>query len=164
MAMFKTAIKLALKNKVVLFVISRYGTYFIHFINSLFIAVYLGPYYLGIWGFVSLMTKNLYHLNLGISHAVTAIISVHKSKEFYVQKVIGTALTLLMALSFLVALFFLANEVFSFNFGAKYNFSVYAPVVLLIGVLSYFNSLFTSIFRVYGRLFEMDSSIAAIIE
>lgn len=150
-----SAIKLALRNKVVLFLFSRYGTYFIHFINSLFIAVYLGPYYLGVWGFISLITQYLNHINFGISHAVTAIISVNKSKEFYVQKIIGTSLTLLIVLSFIVALIFMANEVFNFNLGSKYNFSTYAPVVLLIGVLSYFNSLFTSIFRVYGRLFEI---------
>lgn len=155
MGKYNATIKLAFKNRVVLFLFSRYGTYFIHFINSLLIAVYLGPYYLGIWGFISLITQYLNHTNFGISHAVTAIISVNKSKEFYVQKIIGTSLTLLSALSVLVVLFFIANEVFNFNLGAKYNFSIYAPVVVLIGVLSYFNSLLSSIFRVYGRLFEI---------
>jgi O-antigen/teichoic acid export membrane protein len=155
MSKFNTTIKLALKNKVVLFLFSRYGTYFIHFINSLFIAVYLGPYYLGIWGFISLITQYLNHINFGITHAVTAIISINKSKEFYVQKIIGTSLTLLAILSFTVALFFIANEIFSFNLGAKYSFSVYAPIVVLIGIIGYFNSLFSSIFRVYGRLFEI---------
>jgi len=155
MGNFKTTIKTALKNKVVLFLFSRYGTYFIHFINSLFIAVYLGPFYLGIWGFISLITQYLNHINFGISHAVTAIISVNKSKEFYVQKIIGTSLTLLIGLSFIAALFFMANEIFNFNLGAKYNFSVYAPIVVLIGILGYFNALLSSIFRVYGRLFEI---------
>lgn len=155
MGKLNMTIKLALKNKVVLFLVSRYGTYFIHFINSLFIAVYLGPYYLGIWGFISLITQYLNHTNFGISHAVTAIISVNKSKEFYVQKIIGASLTLLAVLSLLVALFFIANEIFSFNLGAKYNFPNYAPIVVLIGILGYFNSLFSSIFRVYGRLFEI---------
>lgn len=155
MGSFTTTVKSALKNKVILFLFSRYSTYFIHFINSLFIAVYLGPYYLGIWGFISLVVQYLNHTNFGITHAVTAIISINKKKEFYVQKIIGTSLTLLTALSIIIALIFMANAVFDLNFGAKYNFSTYAPIVVLIGVLNYFNSLLASVFRVYGRLFEI---------
>ncbi len=152
---FLNILKVALKNKVLLFVFSRYGTYVIHFINSLFIAVYLGPYYLGIWGFITLITSYLNHVNFGIVHSVTAIISVHKSKELYVEKIIGTSITMLIVLSIIAIVFFITNEVFNFNFGEKYNFSLYAPVVVLIGVLAYFNNLLSSIFRVYGRLFEI---------
>ena len=155
MSSFKTTIKAALKNKVVLFIFSRYGTYFIHFINSLFIAVYLGPYYLGIWGFITLITSYLNHINFGITHSVTAIISVYKSKDFYVEKIIGTSIIMLMVLSLIVIVFFITNEIFDFNFGAKYNFSSYAPIVVLIGIIGYFNGLLSSVFRVYGRLFEI---------
>ena len=143
------------KNRVVLFLFSRYATYFIQFINSLFIAVYLGPYYLGIWGFISLIIQYVNQINFGIAHSVTAIISVHKKQDFYVQKIIGTSLTMLLGLSLVVVLFFVANAVFNLQIGAKYSFSIYAPLVVLIGILGYFNSLFASIFRVYGRLFEI---------
>jgi hypothetical protein len=75
-----------LKNKVTGYIASRYLTYAIQCINSLFIAVYLEPYYLGIWGFVTLILQYMNQLNLGISHSVNAIISIHKEKEWYVQK------------------------------------------------------------------------------
>lgn len=155
MGKFRTTIKAALKNKVILFLFSRYGTYFIHFINSLFIAVYLGPYYLGIWGFISLITQYMNHLTFGISDSVTAIISVNKGKDFYAQKVIGTAITMLIGLSTIAILLFIANEIFDLDLGDKYNFSTYAPIVVLIGVIGYFNTLLSSIFRVYGKLFEI---------
>lgn len=152
---FLAIIKTAFKNKVVLFIFSRYSTYIIQFVNSLFIAVYLGPFYLGVWGFISLIIQYLSQTNFGITHSVTAIISIHKSKEFYVQKVIGTSIIMLVALSILAVLFFVANEYFNFNIGEKYNFSTYAPMVVLIGVLGYFNALLSSISRVYGQLFEI---------
>ena len=155
MKKFINIIKTALKNKVVLFIFSRYGTYFIHFINSLFIAVYLGPYYLGVWGFITLITQYMNHLSFGISDSVTAIISVNKGKEFYIQKVIGTAITMLLLLSVIAIAFFTANHIFNLNLGGKYGFSTYVPVVVLIGILGYFNTLFNHIFRVYGRLFEI---------
>lgn len=148
-------IKKALTNKVLHYVFSRYATYFIQFINSLFIAVYLGPYYLGLWGFITLVIQYLNQLNLGISHSVNAIISIHKNKEWYVQKVIGTSLTMLAGLSVVVILFFVANNVFHWDIGSKYNFSTYAPAVAAIGILAYFNTLFSNIFRVYGKVLEI---------
>tara|TARA_R110002126_G_scaffold181187_2_gene329921 strand:- start:8973 stop:10436 length:1464 start_codon:yes stop_codon:yes gene_type:complete len=148
-------LKTALKNKVILFIISRYATYFIHFINSLFIAVYLGPYYLGIWGFITLATSYLNHINFGIVNSVTAIISVHKRKQFYVEKTIGASIVMLIILSSLGSVFFLINWFFDINLGAKYEFNTYSLAVLLIGILAHFNNLLSSIFRVYGRLFEI---------
>lgn len=155
MSNYTQIIKGAFKNKVIHYIFSRYATYIIQFVNSLFIAVYLGPYYLGVWGFITLIIQYLNHLNLGIAHSVNAILAVNKDKEWYVQKVVGTSLTMLIGLSFFVGLFFLANEIWNFDIGNKYNFSTYAPLVLLIGVLGYFNSLLSNVFRVYGRVVEI---------
>lgn len=152
---FLPIIKSALKNKVLLFIFSRYGTYLIHFINSLFIAVYLGPFYLGVWGFITLVTSYMNHLSFGIADSVTAIISIKKDEELYVQKVIGTAITMLLGLSVVAILLFAINALFNLDLGSKYEFSTYAPVVVFIGVLAYFNTLFNHVFRVYGKLFEI---------
>lgn len=46
MNLITTLIRKSLSNPAILYIISRYGTYIIQFINSLFIAIYLGPYYL----------------------------------------------------------------------------------------------------------------------
>ena len=110
---------------------------------------------MGIWGFITLIIQYLNQINFGIAHSVTAITSIYKEKKLYVEKVIGTSLTLLIGLSLIVVLLFMANELFNFNLGAKYNFSKYAPVIAAIGILAYFNTLMSNIFRVYGRLIEI---------
>lgn len=155
MTKYIVLLKKVIKNKVLQYVFSRYATFFLQFINSLFIAVYLGPYYLGVWGFITLMIQYLNQLNLGIAHSVNAIISIHKNKEWYVQKVVGTSLTMLLGLSLIVVLFFGINILFNLNVGDKYNFSSYGYSVVLIGIMAYFNSLFSNIFRVYGRIVEI---------
>jgi len=147
--------KKIITNKIFHFIGSRYVTYFLQFVNSLLIAVNLGLYYLGIWGFIMLVTQYLNQSNFGISHSVNAIISINKRREWYVQKVIGTSLTMLGILSLVMIVLFIINELCNFNFGSKYNFSTYAPFVIIIGVLGYFNTLFSNIFRVYGRLYEI---------
>lgn len=143
------------KNKIIYYILSRYATYLIQFINSIFIAIYLGPFYLGVWGFITLVIQYLNQINFGVAHSVNAIISIHKQREWYVQKVIGASLTMLILLSIIVVLFFVGNNLFNFDIGSKYNFTFYAPFVALIGILAYFNTLFTNVFRVYGRVLEI---------
>ncbi|MEL7588468.1 MAG: hypothetical protein AAGU19_17290 [Prolixibacteraceae bacterium] len=155
MSKIRNLVQKAAGNGVLQYIFSRYATYFVQFINSLFIAVFLGPYYLGIWGFISLIIQYLTQLNLGIPHSVNALVSVHKNKEWYVEKIIGASLTMLFGLSILIILFFGANEVFNFDIGGKYNFSLYVPLVIVIGIFGHFNSLFSNIFRIYGRITEI---------
>jgi len=147
-------LKKIFRNKILQYIFSRYATYFIQFINSLFIAVYLGPFYLGVWGFINLMIQYFSQINLGIPHAVNAIIAINKKDEAYVIKTTGTSLAMMGVLSVFLIIFFIANSLF-FDIGEKYNFSVYAPVIALIAILNYFNSIISNVFRIYGKLFEI---------
>lgn len=148
-------ISLILKNKVILYIVSRYFSYFIQFVNSILIAKYLGPYYLGVWGFITLAIQYLNQINLGISHSVNAIISVHKYKKWYVEKIIGTSLFMILVLSLLVIIFFLGINLLDLELGNKYEFEDYTYFVVIIGVLGYFNSLFSNISRVQGKVFDI---------
>jgi O-antigen/teichoic acid export membrane protein len=151
----KSTIVNGIRNKVFLFILSRYFTYFIQFINSLFIAAFLGPFYMGIWGFITLIIQYLNQINFGIAHSVNTLISIHKHKRWYVQVVVNTSITMLIILSVFVFVIFIVNGVLDINIGEKYNFSEFAPIVAFIGILGYFNTLFNNVFRVYGRLFEI---------
>ncbi|WP_165872189.1 oligosaccharide flippase family protein [Tenacibaculum sp. M341] len=141
-----------IKNKVFLYTISRYLTYIIQFVNSLLIAKYLGVYYLGVWGFITLVLQYLMRFNFGISNATTAIASVNKSDEKYVSKIIGVSITLLLILSVLIILFFLVTTIYSIDIGTKYSFTKFIPYVIVIAILNHFNLFFSNIFRVYGKL------------
>jgi O-antigen/teichoic acid export membrane protein len=151
----KEICKKLINNKIVGYVISRYATYFIQFVNSLFIAVYLGPYYLGIWGFITLIVQYMNQLSFGISHAANAIISIHKDKEWYVRKIIGASIIMLIGLSAIIVLLFIASQLFNIDIGNKYGFPQYSLAVMLIGILGYFNTLFSNVFRVYGKIFAV---------
>jgi len=143
------------KNKVIGYVASRYLTYIIQFVNSLFIAAYLGPFYLGIWGFISLVGQYIGQFNLGISHSVNAIISIHKEKRWYVQKVVGTSMTMFLGLSLIVILFFIINNLLNINIGSRYNFPKYSVLIVATGIFGYLNASISTVFRVYGKLFEI---------
>lgn len=155
MSKFFTIAKKSLTNSAVLYVISRYVTYIIQFINSLFIAVYLGPYYLGIWGFIGLILSYISSINFGISHSVNVILSVNKEQEEYVQKVIGNSLSIILVLTLLIIFFLLTSHYSDLRLGEKYGFSSYIFPVIFISVFGHFNALFANIFRIYGKIFAI---------
>ena len=145
-------LKKGIKNPAIIYLISRYGTYIIQFINSLFIAVYLGPYYLGIWGFINLVIGYIGQLNLGISHSVNVIISIQKQEEDYVRKIIGNGISMVLCLSIVFVMFFMLNKIGILQIGNNYNFSNYIFPIAIISVLTHINALFSNIFRVYGKI------------
>ena len=116
-------LKKGITNPAIIYLVSRYGTYIIQFINSLFIAVYLGPYYLGIWGFINLVIGYIGQLNLGISHSVNVIVSINKQDEEYVRKIIGNGISMVLCLSIVIVMFFMLNKIGLIQIGSKYNFS-----------------------------------------
>ncbi|MDD4528197.1 MAG: hypothetical protein PHF25_09260 [Candidatus Margulisbacteria bacterium] len=163
---FKTLAKKALTNTAILYIISRYATYIIQFINSLFIALYLGPYYLGVWGFIILILGYCGKFDLGIAHSANAILSINKNNDDYVEKVIGNSLSMIMGLSIVILLVLYSFKYINcFNIGEKYNFDEYIIIVSIIAVLTYFNALFSNIFRIYGKilLIALNQSLYPII-
>ena len=145
-------LKKGITNPAIIYLVSRYGTYIIQFINSLFIAVYLGPYYLGIWGFINLVIGYIGQLNLGISHSVNVIISIQKQEEDYVRKIIGNGISMVLCLSIVFVMFFMLNKIGILQIGNNYNFSNYIFPIAIIAVLTHINALFSNIFRVYGKI------------
>lgn len=155
MSRISSLVKKVFKNPAILYVISRYATYFIQFINSLFIAVYLGPYYLGIWGFINLVLGYLGQINFGIPHSVNVIVSVNKDKEDYVQKVIGNGLSMILGLSIVIAVFFGIGYSGGFTIGERYEFNNYLIPVTIIAITTNLNTLLSNIFRIYGKIFAI---------
>ena len=141
-----------INNKILLFILSKYATYVIQLINSIFIAVYLGPFYFGVWSYITLIIQYMTQLNFGIIHSVNATISIHKNRDSYVQKIIGNSIIMLGVLCVFFILFFVSNELFNLKIGEKYHFSTYMPIVVIVGCVGYFNTLMSGIFRVYGKI------------
>lgn len=142
-------------NKAILYVISRYATYIIQFINSLFLAIYLGPFYLGIWGFINLVIGYISQINFGIPYSVNVIISVNKQDDAYVQKIVGNGISMMMGLFILIMLFFGVNGITNLHIGDKYHFNDYIVPVCIIAILTHLNGYFSTIFRVYGKIFAI---------
>lgn len=73
-----------LKNKVFVYLFTRYFTYGLQFVMSLIIAVRLGPYYLGIYGIIQLILNYINQINFGIPHSLNVLL-VHNKQNLKKQ-------------------------------------------------------------------------------
>lgn len=148
-------LKSIFSNKTFHYVTSRYLTLGLQFINAVLLGIYLGPYFLGIWGFIQLIVQYFNQLNLGIPHSMNNIISINKNKKKYIEYAFNTALSMIILLSVFVAILFIANNISEINIGKEYQFNKYAFFVSGIVITNYLNNIFINLYRIHNKLSEI---------
>ena len=142
-------------NKVLIYLITRYGTFFIQFISSIFLAVNCGAYYFGIWGFISMLINYISYVNLGIPYSVNILMIQNKSNGQLIKDYVANSLVLNILLSFLIILFGIYYYLVGISAFDKYQISEYFCLICIIGIVYHFDSLFGTIYRVNNRMFEL---------
>lgn len=151
----RAVVKKILLNKVVFYIVTRYFTYGIQFLFTFFIAVKLGPYYLGIWGFILLLLNYLSLFNLGISNSINVLLVQYKNDASRSNNFLKTSLYLVgfvCGFFILLALYYYFLDIGYFN---KYNLKPVFYLITIIAILTHYNNLFTSIFRVKNDIFKI---------
>lgn len=152
-----------LTNKVVFYLVSRYFTYFIQFVTSLVIAVKLGPYYMGIWGFILLLINYFQQLHFGIANSLNILLVHHKDSRKECDNYIANSLVLVGGLSFLVLLFAVYYYYVGISSFEKYHISDYMTWICAIAILQYFNMIFVNIFRIKNKLLQVAFNQSVIV-
>lgn len=145
-------LKSAIKNKVVFYLASRYVTYAIQFITSLVIAAELGPYYMGIWGFILLLLQYFQQFHFGIANSFNVLYVHHRDNNQACNNYIGNSMALVSYLALLVICFYIYYAVFGISGFEKYHVDGYIIWVCLIAILQYFVQFFINLFRVKNQL------------
>ena len=150
------------KNKIFLYMISRYIVYFVQFLTTLIIAARLGPYYMGIWGFLLLLINYFAQLHFGIANSLNILLVHHKDNSER-DKYIINSLILVFYLSIAVGLFYLYYVLWGIPLFDKYNASKFLVWICIIGILQYVNMVAINIFRVKNMLNHVTFSQSIII-
>lgn len=141
-----------LKNKVLIYLTTRYATYGIQFITSILIAAKLGPYYMGVWGFVLLILNYFGQFHFGIANSLNVLLVQHKDNQDDYRIYINNSIILLLILSTIVGLAYIYYNIAGIPMVEEYEVGKYMWAVCLIAVFQYFNGLFSNIFRVRNKL------------
>ncbi|MFW6130235.1 MAG: lipopolysaccharide biosynthesis protein [Atribacterota bacterium] len=148
-----------LKGKVSIFLINRYLTYFLKFVKTFAIAAVLGPYYFGIWGFITLILQYLSYSNIGLQYSLNVLLSTsEKGNSKNASIIVSSSMIITAFIGFLLLILGIAPFIFGFKIFPKYSFSNYVILVAVIAILRNFNQLFINLYRSYGYLYKISIS------
>lgn len=150
--MDKNLINKIIKNKVLLYLTTRYLTYGLQFVIGLIIAGKLGAYYLGVYGFIQLILMYFTNINFGINHSLNVLLVHHKEDQEICKRYIANALIVIGWMAIVVAAIFVASNFLRISSFEKYHADKYFLWICLIAVLQYLNSVFMTVVRVRNKL------------
>jgi O-antigen/teichoic acid export membrane protein len=152
------------KSHLLLFIINRYFNYGLLFIRGIVLAKFLGPYYFGVWGFLTLLLQYFSFSSLGINYAIT----VHLSTDIQFEKkdvVPSMALLTTTVVSIGIILVGVIMQSAGVSLFPRFEFDQYLILVVLIIALSNIQQILINIYRVKKglRKIALIETISAII-
>jgi hypothetical protein len=144
--------KLSKRNPLVLYLLNKYISYALLFFRGLILAKFLGPYYFGIWGFISLTLQYLSYTSLGINYAVTVKLSIDEKRNTLDGSYVSNAIISTILFSALFIIVAITIKVTDIDLFPKYDFLNYLVVVSLITIFANLQQVLINILRVYKKL------------
>lgn len=148
--------KLFFKNKIVVYLLTRYCTYALQFIVSLIIAAKLGPYHLGVYGFFTLILNYFSQINLGIPHSLDVLLVHNKVDKEKSNNYIGNSFAIYGVVSVIIFIILLQIILLDIPISNKYPISeVDCLLIVIIAIFQYFSSLCSKILRVKNKVNQL---------
>lgn len=120
-------------NQITIFLITRYSGFVLMFIRGLVIAKFLGTFYFGIWGFLSLVLQYLSYSSLGANFAITVQLSTDSQIDAEKKgRLANTAIVATVILSLILILLGPAARWLGIELFPRFDFARYMIVILLI--------------------------------
>lgn len=142
------------KNKVAIYLITRYIVYFITFITSMIMAGRLGPFYMGIWGSIILLLRYFQIFDFGIANSMTVLLVQNKKDTKRCDDLEMSAMSLMVLISLFVVGLGLYYWRVGIPFLGKFELGNRFYLVCLIAIFQYLNDYGFRINRVKGHMFE----------
>lgn len=135
------------------YIVIRYITYLIQFINAFLLAKSLGSNQYGIYSFIFLIMQYMAYSNLGINESLNTEYAICKEEEK--QKIWNTAwsLNIIINLILFVILFIIISR---YNLFEKYNFESYSLLLLITCIITNLSRIYITYYKLYGRLFKLN--------
>lgn len=145
-----------LKSVALQYVIIRYISYTLSFVNTILLLKLIGDYYYGIYSFFILFLSYFAYFNLGVNHSLNTYISIYKNNQRMVSRYWDNSLLLTLLFTLAIIVISIGILIFIPDLFTKYDFKAYAVILILIGILTNINSIFVSLFRVFGKFREIN--------
>lgn len=142
-------------NKLVVYLVTRYMTYFIQFLTSLLLANKLGPTNYGIWGFILLLISYFNMINFGLSNSMNVILVQNRENNSVQNEYIKNDMFLVTILGCFIMTLLLVYVCTGMSWFSKYTISYEFLIICIIAVMAHFNTNLTIISRVKNDFYRI---------
>lgn len=139
----------------VIYVILRYVTYFLAFVNALLLAKYLGGYEYGIYSFVLLIVSYMAYANLGVNESLNTEYSKYKNTP-RANKIWDTAWSLNLLICTSVSILSFAVAVADNDLFADYHFKDYGYLLIVTCLVINLGRIYITYYKLFGKLFKLN--------
>lgn len=140
------------KNKIFIYIGSRYLTYALQFVLSLLIAQRLGPFYMGVYGMINLILGYFGQTNFGIQHALNVVLVHNKNDVEAGDRYTYNALMLYTYQNILIVIGSVIVSVFHGDVWGDYDLTRYFPLIIITAVVIYYKFVLVTVLRVRNQI------------
>jgi O-antigen/teichoic acid export membrane protein len=143
-------------KKELIFTLLRYITFAIQIIRGFVLASFLGPFFFGIYGYLTLYQQYLSYTNLGINYSVNSELALLDKNEERTQKeLVNSAFSVAGIISSFLIFFGILVYNFKVQLFPFQNSYRYVFVLIGLTILTHFQQIFVNIFRIEKKLKEI---------
>lgn len=138
------------------YVVIRYVTYIIQFVNALLLARYLGEYYFGIYSFIMLLTQYMSYSNLGINESLNTEYAANKGDAAVENAIWNNAWSINIILNIVIVLACCAIFAGVDVLFPTYQFDDYKYLLLATCIIINLSRVYITYYKLYGRLIKLN--------
>lgn len=138
------------------YVIIRYVTYAIQFVNAILLARYLDSFYFGVYSFVMLLMQYMSYSNLGINESLNTEYAAHKKNARQSNEIWNNAWSINIVINLIIgvvcgSLFLIVDNLFP-----TYQFNDYKYLLLATCIIINLSKIYITFYRLHGALFKLN--------
>lgn len=138
------------------YVIIRYVTYAIQFVNAILLARYLDGFYFGIYSFIMLLMQYMSYSNLGINESLNTEYAAHKKNVRLSNEIWNNAWSVNIVINVFIALACDALFLIADNLFPTYRFNDYKYLLLATCVIINLSKIYITFYKLHGALFKLN--------
>jgi len=143
-------------NPAIGYVVLRYVTYAISFLNALLLAKYLGGYNYGIYSFILMLIAYMSYSNFGINESLNTEYALNKNALQKTKEIWNTAWSLNIIITVFVAVLCFGGLILWPTIFHEYEFESYGLKLLLICSILNLGRIYITFYKLHGLLWKLN--------
>lgn len=139
-----------------MYVIIRYVTYVIQFVNAVLLARYLNAFYFGIYSFIMLLMQYMSYSNLGINESLNTEYAAHKKDASQLNNLWNNAWSVNIVLNIVITLVCLILFEITDTLFTTYQFNDYKYLLLATCIAINLSKVYITYYKLHGALIKLN--------